>query len=95
MTDENEKQGLDLTDLHPNCGPLIEAALVTKQIPHEEQLGCLVILFRGSQFRLIMDDSLNLYAVAEVLDKLLKEMREQKPTAVDPDKPLDEAPKLQ
>lgn len=94
MSDEqppNEKQENNLGQMHPDCYPLLEAMMVTRTIPHSEHIGCMVMLFRGMQFRLIIDNSLSIPAVIEAMEKSLAELKSQTPIEVDVDTPLDGA----
>jgi hypothetical protein len=98
MADEQKLEpNIGQPDLHPDCAPLMEAMILTRNIPHSERMGCLVMLFRGKQFRLIMDDSLNLDGIVEALERVIHDMKNQKPIEVDADTPLTggETPKLQ
>lgn len=96
MADE-KKPETDLGQMHPNVGPLLEAMLLTRSISHDEPLGCLVMLFRGKQFRLIMDESLDIPAIMEALEAVLHDMKNQKPLEVDADTPFTggDTPRLQ
>lgn len=90
MSDE-KKPETNLGEMHPDCYPLVEAMMLLRGVPHDEQIGCMVMLFRKSQFRLIIDDSLSIPAVIEAMEKSLAEMKSQTPIEVDVDTPLDGA----
>lgn len=75
--------------IHPGATPLLEALQIASTVPHDVQLGCFVLLFRGNQMRLVIDESLDLTVVAQILEQTVRDMRSQVPRTADPDTPLD------